>query len=71
MPIKRCDMCFMDKAGLEPIVPHATAVVCKACAYKARQVIGFLEYHGVVLTYQQPLDFGDAKSKSKASKAIG
>lgn len=62
MTVTRCDMCFQDKAELQPVIPHAPANVCKACAYKAKQVIGFLEYHGIVFVYQ-PKMTDELKSK--------
>lgn len=76
MSVKRCDMCFQDKAGLIPVVPRANAMVCKACGYKVKQVIGFLEYHDCTISYQAKLadqslpgkEAAITKSKSKISK---
>lgn len=56
MPIKRCDMCFQEKSTLQPVVPSSGISVCKACFYKCQSVIGFLEFHGVRVVYQQSLD---------------
>ncbi|GAI01284.1 unnamed protein product, partial [marine sediment metagenome] len=67
MKAKRCDMCFQDKPGLQPIVPGCPANVCKACAYKITQTMGFLEYHGVGLTYKLPEPEATAKSKNSGS----
>ncbi len=68
MTVKRCDMCFQDKPELQPVIPHAPVSVCKACAYKARQVIGFLEYHGIIFAYQ-PKMLEESKSKSIKEKS--
>lgn len=66
--VKRCDMCFQDKAQLAPVIPHAKVEVCKACGYKANQVIGFLEYHGVKLSYQEELTSTSESLQSKSGK---
>jgi len=63
MKVKRCDMCFQDKASLTPVIPGCPAIVCKACAYKISQVVGFLEYHGVSLQFTLPEQEETAKSK--------
>lgn len=55
MGVKRCDMCFQEKSVLVPVLPSMPAMVCKACSYKVQQVLGFIVYHGGVLTYQQEL----------------
>lgn len=52
---KRCDMCFQEKQGLQPVVPGMPAQVCKACNYKISQVMGFLQYQGAVVSYQPRL----------------
>jgi len=49
---KQCDMCFNFKTPLVQVLPGCPAEVCKSCAYKINQVIGFLMYHEVSVTYQ-------------------
>jgi len=68
--MKQCDFCFRHKEQLAPPYPKIPAVVCKACAYKVEQVIGFLEHYGGVITYQAQLETppNPPKSKSKPVK---
>lgn len=66
MTIKRCDMCFQDKPALTGVIQGCPANVCKACAYKISQVVGFLEYHRVKLQYALPESEETAKSKKTA-----
>ncbi len=53
--VKRCDMCFQDKAGLSSVLPGMPTVVCKACAFKVNQVLGFIAYYGGTISYQPEL----------------
>lgn len=62
MAIKRCDMCFQDKPALTPVLPGASAMVCKACAYKVGQVLGFIAYHGGVVQWGLALPHGDGET---------
>jgi len=48
-------MCFQDKAGLSPVLPGMPTVVCKACAFKVNQVLGFIAYCGGTISYQPEL----------------
>lgn len=52
---KQCMLCFKYTDTLQPVVKGAHAQVCKACGYKVNQVVGFLEYHKVTITYQPDL----------------
>lgn len=63
MPANRCDMCFNIKNPLVPVIGKADVRVCKACSYKANQVIGFLEYHGIKLQYELPEDIPKTKKR--------
>lgn len=51
----RCDFCFQSKP-CEPVYPRVKAQVCRACAYKVNQVIGFLAHSGIGLHIQEELD---------------
>ncbi len=71
MPVKRCDMCFQDKAGLSPVLPGMPTVVCKACAFKVNQVLGFIAYCGGTVSYQTALTaevLETTKTKKGATK---
>ena len=52
--IGNCHMCFKH-AEIAPILPNSQAKVCRACAYKANQVIGFMEFYGCKVIYQPTL----------------
>ena len=52
---KQCDMCFQFKEQLQPVLAKAEARVCKSCGYKVNQVVGFLEYHNMSVSYQPKL----------------
>ncbi|MBA7711234.1 hypothetical protein ES703_120189 [subsurface metagenome] len=49
---KQCSMCFQFKDTLVPVVEKLPVLVCKACAFKANAVIGFLMFHKVDISYQ-------------------
>ena len=54
MPSGTCSLCFRHKELVHPI-PQAEVTTCKACAYKVEQVVGFLKFYGVELSYQAKL----------------
>ncbi|MBA7714513.1 hypothetical protein ES703_123538 [subsurface metagenome] len=51
----RCDMCFKEKASLQPPMPKFPGKVCKGCFYEIDRVVGFLEHYGVGLTIQMEM----------------
>ncbi|MBA7555238.1 hypothetical protein ES705_47894 [subsurface metagenome] len=63
--VKRCSMCFQTKDTLNPILSGAKVNVCKACAYKISAVTGFLEFHGIKLSYQPELLSDDSELPPK------
>jgi len=66
----RCDMCFKEKASLQPPIPKFPAKVCKGCFYEIDRVVGFLEHYGVGLTIQMEMMVKKAtKRKSRPLKA--
>lgn len=65
---KQCDMCFQHKETLVPVLPKMPTMICKACSYKVNQVIGFLEYHNGIFTYQPELSLKTPQTPLKLLK---
>jgi len=65
----RCDLCFKEKAGLQPPLPKCEAKVCKGCFYDVDRIVGFLEHYGVTFIQQAffPIQ-KTTKSKKKGLK---
>ncbi|MBA7708665.1 hypothetical protein ES703_117568 [subsurface metagenome] len=62
----RCDMCFKEKASLQPPIPKFPAKVCKGCFYEIDRVVGFLEHYGVGLTIQMVMEKVTKATKRKS-----
>lgn len=62
----RCDLCFKDKIGLQPVLPKCPAKVCKGCFYEIDRVIGFLEHYGVTASHQSSFSLPEKSRKSKS-----
>jgi len=62
----RCDMCFKEKASLQPPMPKFPGKVCKGCFYEIDRVVGFLDHYGFTVVGQTA--FPEPKRKKKVIK---